>query len=88
MLRAADIYALGVVGFESFTGQKLFNADSSIAVLHEQLNGVRKGARSIVPAVPEALDSLLLRMVAREPEDRPASCEEIAAELYDIANKL
>ncbi len=84
----ADIYALGVVGFEIISGTKLFDGDSSIAVLHEQLNGVTKDLRAMVPAAPVELAELLSQMIAREPASRPQSCEDIASQLLEIAKRL
>ncbi|MBL8743345.1 MAG: serine/threonine protein kinase, partial [Myxococcales bacterium] len=84
----ADIYALGVVGFEIISGTKLFDGDSSVAVLHEQLNGATKDLGKLVPDTPAELARLLSRMIAREPRDRPESCDEIAATLLEIAKRL
>lgn len=70
------------------SGTKLFDGDSSVAVLHEQLNGATKDLGKLVPDTPAELARLLSRMIAREPRDRPESCDEIAATLLEIAKRL
>jgi serine/threonine protein kinase len=73
-LRArADVYALGVIAFELLTGRLPFIADDAVELL--RLHALRQppSPRSIRPELPEALDDVLLRALAKDPVERTAS---------------
>jgi serine/threonine protein kinase len=66
----ADVYALGVVLFEMLTGKLPFGGDSDFEVLMKQMTLPAPAARSLVPAVPAALDAIVRRALAKAPADR------------------
>ena len=69
----ADIYSLGAMAFEMLAGRKPFSADSEFATIHHHLT-------SPVPALPaglEAYQPLIERMMAKSPDDRFASIDEL-----------
>jgi serine/threonine-protein kinase len=72
-----DIWALGVVFAEMLTGSTPFHAESVTAMLFAILNEAPKG----LDGVPQALQPLLYRALAKDPEKRYASCTEFLAEL-------
>ncbi len=78
-----DIYSLGVLAFEVLTGKLPLVADSPYEYLREHMLGVPLTlgqARKDVAWAPD-LERLVARMLAKEKEHRPASCEAILAEL-------
>ena len=75
----ADAYSLGCVAFEMCCGRPPFVANSIGEACAMHLQDIPPRARSLVPEIPEALDALLARMLAKSPDDRPASMAEIAA---------
>lgn len=74
----ADIFSLGVVFYEVLAGRHPFRADSFIGtsdrILHSEPAPMGGG-------VPPGLEHLLLRMLAKDPNERPASAEEVMREL-------
>ena len=80
--RRSDLYALGCVGYWLLTGQMVFEADGPLRMLiqHIQASPVPPSIRSGRP-VPRALEELIMRCLAKKPADRPASADEIVAEL-------
>lgn len=66
----ADVYALGVVLFEMLTGTLPFAGEVYSEVLVKQVTMQPPSARSIVPGLPEELDSILQCALAKHPDDR------------------
>jgi len=83
---AADLYSLGVVLWEAIVGAPLWNGDSIQAILRAQLEQNAPSMRSTNPhaKVPAALDELILRMISRKAEQRPASALEVRNELRKL----
>lgn len=75
---AADLYALGCVLHELLAGTPPFVAETPMAVLGQHLYADPPALRAMRPDVPASLEELMLRLLAKEPGDRPDS----AAELY------
>jgi serine/threonine protein kinase len=67
---SADIYALGVVGYEMLTGRVPFSAATPAAVLIAQIQNELPPPRTINPAVSQAGESALLKALAKAPSDR------------------
>ena len=77
----SDLYGLGVVLYETLTGALPFAGDRSEAVLYGIVNQPPVPPRTHRPEIPETLERIVLRAIARRPEDRHGSAEELAAEL-------
>jgi hypothetical protein len=83
---SADLYSLGVVLWEAIVGKPLWLGDSIQAILRAQLEQTAPSLRSANPQakVPAALDELVLRMISRRPEQRPASGLEVKTQLQKL----
>jgi serine/threonine-protein kinase len=79
--RAADIYSLGVVLYELVTGRRPFAAKTIPGLMLERERGVIVPAADLVPGIPAALEALLMRCLAADPEYRPSSAAALASEL-------
>ena len=79
----ADAYSLGCVLFEMACGRLPFVSTSIAESCHVHLNETPPRARSIVPTLPVALDELIARLLAKQPEQRP-SMREVSATLATV----
>ncbi len=77
----SDIYALGATLFHLVTGAVPFNGESSVEIVEKKERGVYPPARSLNPDVPEALDDIIARTLARKPADRYQTVSEMIVDL-------
>ena len=66
----SDQYALAVVGFQMITGSLPFDGESTRAVLFQQMVGVPKNLRDLVPDIPASVAFAVDRALAKDPKDR------------------
>jgi eukaryotic-like serine/threonine-protein kinase len=83
----SDIYSLGVVFFEIFTGHLPFTGDSVMTVVLNHIQKPPPAPRSVNPRVPEELEAVILRCLAKEPAGRYESVEAILDELTALSSK-
>jgi basic membrane lipoprotein Med (substrate-binding protein (PBP1-ABC) superfamily)/tRNA A-37 threonylcarbamoyl transferase component Bud32 len=81
---SSDIYSLGVVFYEMLTGRKPYTADTPAAVLLKQASDPLPNPRQLVPDLPEQAEHVLLKALAKKPEDRFANMAEFAAALEGL----
>ncbi len=81
----SDIYSLGIVLFETLTGQVPFTAVTPVAVALLHANEPPPSLRKLNPEIPKALDDLVMSALAKSKTDRPASAREFAEELARVA---
>ncbi|HSJ17008.1 MAG TPA: Stk1 family PASTA domain-containing Ser/Thr kinase [Solirubrobacterales bacterium] len=78
---ASDLYSIGVVLYELLTGEVPFAADSAVAVALKQVSEMPRPPSELNPAVPRALDAVVMRALAKDPANRFASADEFEAAL-------
>jgi serine/threonine protein kinase len=74
----SDLYALGVVLYEMLTGRLPFSGDTALAVAMKHVSEPPVAPRRLNPNIPVGLEGLILRMLAKDPAQRPRSAEEFA----------
>ena len=76
-----DVYSLGVVLYELLVGRAPFTADTPYAIVHDHIFTPLPMPRELKPDLPESLERVLLKALAKEPDDRFQSAEELIAAL-------
>ena len=77
----ADVYSLACVLHECLTGEPPFERATDVAVLWAHVHEEPPLVTSRRPELPQAVDAVLARGLAKKPEDRYASCGELVAAL-------
>ena len=73
----ADVFALGVCLYEVLTGKKLYHRDAIHITMQAVVDDPVPSARSVRPEIPEALDRIVQRALAKRPQDRFQSAGEM-----------
>jgi serine/threonine-protein kinase len=72
----SDLYSAGVVLYEMLTGRLPFEGDSDVAIALKHVNEAPPRPRAVAPDVPEALERVVLRALAKDPAARYQSAAE------------
>lgn len=81
----ADIYAVGAIGYACITGRSPYDLSDTAAALHAVLTVDPPRPRSLVPEIPEDLELVLQRAMARDPDERYATLEAFSEALAPFA---
>ncbi len=80
-----DLYSLGVMLYELLAGRLPFVGDTIAAIISQHLHAAPVAPSWHVPGIPPAFDSLILKLLAKAPENRPANAEEVSRALASIS---
>ena len=84
----SDIFSLGVILYEMLTGKPPFTGEDVTSVMFQIMNLVPPPPSSINARVPEVLDFIVAKAIAKVLDDRYASAEELAKDLREVAKQI
>jgi serine/threonine-protein kinase len=84
--RTSDIYSLGIVLYEMLTGRPPFNGENPVSVAFKQVHEQPVSPRKINPDIPESLERVVLRALAKNPADRYQSALQMREDLSLVAS--
>nr|BDT34367.1 trifunctional serine/threonine-protein kinase/ATP-binding protein/sensor histidine kinase [Myxococcus sp. MH1] len=84
----SDFYSLGVMLFELFTGRRPFADTDALGLVHAHVALPPPPPQSLVPELPRTLSALILKLLAKSPEDRYQSAYGLVADLQRCLDGL
>lgn len=72
-----DLYAYGCVIFKLFTGRRPFETDTELDLVLQHLESAPPSVQEFAPWVPDDIAELILRLLAKEPDNRPADIQTV-----------
>jgi tRNA A-37 threonylcarbamoyl transferase component Bud32 len=80
----SDMYSLGIVAYELLTGRRPFEADTLIALLYDISTKMVEPPSKHRSGIPDELDKIILKMIARNPDDRYPTWGALEAEIAKL----
>ena len=84
----SDLYSLGIVLYEMLTGTLPYDAETSIGIAMKHINGHLIPPAEVNPEIPEGINTITVRLLAKNPEDRYADAHELIRDLERVLDGL
>jgi len=81
----SDLYSVGVSLYQMVTGQRMFSATSSFSIMQAQVKETPRQPVEIVPAIPKALNDVIMKSISKNPAERFQNADEFRQALAQIA---
>jgi serine/threonine-protein kinase len=80
----SDIYSVGVIMYEVFTGKVPFEAESFMGILTKHITSEPKRPSEVSPSVPPEMEAVILKAMAKDSAQRYASMDELANDILGV----
>lgn len=77
-----DIYALGVIAYEMLSGMLPYTADTPFTLMYKHMNEIPPSLSDMPKKIPQAVEAVIIRAMAKLPEDRFQSADEFATAFH------
>ena len=77
----SDLYSLGVVLYELVTGRPPFTGETPLAIAYKHVQDQPAPPSTLMTGLPEALEAIIMKLLAKRPDDRYASAEDLRSDL-------
>lgn len=77
----SDLYSAGIVLYEAFTGKLPFNGETPVSIALKQIQEQPELISNIIPGFPRQLEAIVQKCLAKSPDDRYQSAEDLKADL-------
>ncbi|MGD6833264.1 Stk1 family PASTA domain-containing Ser/Thr kinase [Sutcliffiella halmapala] len=82
--KKSDVYALGIVMFEMLTGRLPFSGESAVSIALKHLQSETPSPKRWNPAIPQSLENVVLKSMAKDPNHRYGSVEAMLEDLTSV----
>lgn len=80
----SDLYALGIIAYQMLTGRVPFQGDSMLDRMNAAVSQAPAPLERVVPDLPAEVDDLVMQLLSKRPEDRPANAAQAARRLREV----
>jgi serine/threonine protein kinase len=84
----SDVYAVGGLLYEMLSGKAPYEGANFMEILHKKATSMPASLAGVRDDVPPELEAIIMRTMAKEPDDRPPSMDELGRELTALATSL
>jgi eukaryotic-like serine/threonine-protein kinase len=79
-----DIYSIGVIMYQMFTGKLPFEGRSPVEIILAHMKGDPQKPRDIIPSFPEQVESIILRAIQKDPSDRYQNIKDMLRSITEL----
>jgi|SoiMethySBSTD1v2_1073268.scaffolds.fasta_scaffold14633_6 eukaryotic-like serine/threonine-protein kinase len=84
----SDLFSLGAVLYEMVTGRRACSGDTASSIIRAIIDDTPASPRAVNPRVPAALDALIMRLLAKDRQARPAGAADVRKDLQRLTREI